>query len=293
MELPSKPDHLHNLEFVRILTPYVFIKDITKNKSVLDIGSGSGHGTWLMAAEGARSVSSLDCDRDKSQKIQKMCANVNNCYATAMDAQAIGFKDGSFQVVTCFEVIEHIENPRILISEVRRILRRDGFLILTTPNRAMRLLPLQSPWNREHFREYRRQSLRRHLQEEFPWCEVLGVYGNPVFHNYYRRMWKQNPFRVYFSKIRGMVRMLIPSSIRRWIMTCFDYGTVDIGASPPGIVNTPIPVPEQEMWPFYIGEVNNKCLNYLVICGFDRQIIRDVANKIVRSIYSNKKECSV
>ncbi|MBY0383839.1 methyltransferase domain-containing protein [bacterium] len=44
------------------------------------------------------------------------------------------FKDGQFDVVTCIEVIEHLENPRKIIRELSRALKPEGLLVITTPN---------------------------------------------------------------------------------------------------------------------------------------------------------------
>lgn len=44
------------------------------------------------------------------------------------------FKDATFDYVVCVEGIEHIENPHHLINEFARLVRRDGYLVITTPN---------------------------------------------------------------------------------------------------------------------------------------------------------------
>lgn len=44
------------------------------------------------------------------------------------------FKEGTFDNAICVEGIEHIENPHHLIKEFRRLIRRDGYLVITTPN---------------------------------------------------------------------------------------------------------------------------------------------------------------
>ncbi len=44
------------------------------------------------------------------------------------------FKDGQFDVITCIEVIEHLENPRQMVRDLSRVLKADGVLVLTTPN---------------------------------------------------------------------------------------------------------------------------------------------------------------
>ncbi len=84
-----------------------------------------------------------------------------------MDARRLGFTRSSFQLVTCFEAIEHVPQPDILLSELRRVLTEDGCLLLKTPNRAVRLLPLQPPWNHENLRDYSLGNLQRRLRKHF------------------------------------------------------------------------------------------------------------------------------
>jgi SAM-dependent methyltransferase len=48
--------------------------------------------------------------------------------------ERLPFSDGEFDAVLCIEGIEHVNNRHLLLSELRRVLRPDGFLILTTPN---------------------------------------------------------------------------------------------------------------------------------------------------------------
>ncbi len=44
------------------------------------------------------------------------------------------FKDAQFDVISCIEVIEHLENPRQIVRDLARALKPDGLLVLTTPN---------------------------------------------------------------------------------------------------------------------------------------------------------------
>lgn len=50
------------------------------------------------------------------------------------DLESIRFPDAAFEVVTLWEVIEHLPDPRTTPREIRRILRPDGRLILSTPD---------------------------------------------------------------------------------------------------------------------------------------------------------------
>ena len=65
MQIPPKPGHIHTLEFVRILTPYVLAHDIVKGKTVLELGCGLGYGVWLLVTGGASRVVALDLDKAK------------------------------------------------------------------------------------------------------------------------------------------------------------------------------------------------------------------------------------
>ena len=51
-----------------------------------------------------------------------------------IDKQPLPYGDAEFDLVTCSEVIEHLENYRALVREARRVLRPGGLLVLTTPN---------------------------------------------------------------------------------------------------------------------------------------------------------------
>jgi len=51
-----------------------------------------------------------------------------------LEAEPFPFEDGSFTVVTCLEVIEHLRHPEKMLKEIRRVLGDEGVLLLSTPN---------------------------------------------------------------------------------------------------------------------------------------------------------------
>lgn len=51
-----------------------------------------------------------------------------------LNDEPLPYPDATFDLVTCSEVIEHVENPRRLVREARRVLKPGGVLVLTTPN---------------------------------------------------------------------------------------------------------------------------------------------------------------
>jgi ubiquinone/menaquinone biosynthesis C-methylase UbiE len=282
MNLPPKPDYIHNLEFIRILSPYVLICGSVKKRSVLDVGCGSGHGAWLFMMKGAHSVLTLDLDKTRVYQAYRLCKDFNNFLALFMDAQKMGFKDHTFQVVTCFEVIEHVPHPDLLFSELRRMMKSDSILFLTTPNRAMRLLPLQRPWNPEHLCEYTVRDLRRNLKNHFPFFEIFGIYGEPKINEYYRKIWGKNALKAYFGWTAWIMDRLTPVSAKRWLRAKLSDHENLINQSSE-LTNMAIPTPDPKSWPFYVNDLRKDCLNFLAICGLNDLVIKEAATKIKQS----------
>jgi SAM-dependent methyltransferase len=111
----------------RLLTPL-----ISAAEHCLDVGCGDGRtlGPWMIA----RGASYLGVD---------VSANaVREARAKGLDARLIDtasslpFADDTFDVVTCIEVFEHLFEPHVAASEIRRVLRPGGVLIATVPNVA-------------------------------------------------------------------------------------------------------------------------------------------------------------
>jgi len=284
MELPSKPEHLHNLEFIRNLTPYIFSYLLIAGKPVLDVGCGFGYGASLLATRGAEQVVALDLEHRNVREVAQVYSNLNNLTELVMDAQRLGLKDKSFKDVTCFEVIEHVPKPDMLLSELRRVLKEDGLLLLTTPNRALRLRPLQRPWNPEHMREYTLKTLQKKLEEWFPAHRVLGLYGEPEPHELYKKMWQQSLFHAYFGWARSKMKILIPESVRKHISIHLSRSNASKSPSlKPSVLDMALPAPDPKHWPFYVSDLHEHCLNFFAICGFDDQIVQTAVRNIKQS----------
>lgn len=100
---------------------------------VLDLGCGQGHITESLREtfQGAEfsgvdySVSAILYAHNHFRKIDFIVA----------DAYATPYADGFFDVVVCNNLWEHVANPLILLAEINRVLKANGYLILSTPSR--------------------------------------------------------------------------------------------------------------------------------------------------------------
>ncbi|HOV10731.1 MAG TPA: methyltransferase domain-containing protein [Bacteroidales bacterium] len=141
---------------------------------VLEIGSGEGYGIKILA-QGAIEYHAVDKHATPVPPEEK------NVVFRQMNVPPLdGFEDNYFDIVVTFQVIEHIKNDSFFVSEIYRILKPGGKLILTTPNIAMSLT--RNPW---HIREYTLKQMQGLLEKKFADFEIKGVYGNKKVMAYY------------------------------------------------------------------------------------------------------------
>jgi len=97
-----------------------------KNLRILDAGSGKAILAKLMKEKKYKKIDCLDIYKHfKDNDFNFILADLN---------KVLPIKDNTYDVITCSEVIEHIENPRHLFREFNRILKKGGILIISTPN---------------------------------------------------------------------------------------------------------------------------------------------------------------
>ena len=56
---------------------------------------------------------------------------------TLSDISHLPFRDSSFDLITCFEVLEHIHDPKTALGEIHRLLKPSGVLLITTPTTGL------------------------------------------------------------------------------------------------------------------------------------------------------------
>ena len=100
-----------------------------KGGRALDVGCGTGEFTTQLIELGFE-VKGIDGESGQVTQVRQM-----GIEAQVFDLESsLPFKDNSFDLVTCLEVIEHIVSAERLLREIARILIPNGYLVLSTPN---------------------------------------------------------------------------------------------------------------------------------------------------------------
>ena len=112
------------------------IKKLSSRASTnaLEVGPGSGVYIPVLAAH-YKDVTALDIQEEYLLHVNKLVVHHGNVNTLVDDITCCGLPDNSFDVILCTEVVEHIPNSPDALSEMRRLLRPGGALILSTPQR--------------------------------------------------------------------------------------------------------------------------------------------------------------
>lgn len=152
--------HAGGLMHAEHLVRYIAAQRLVAGGTVLDAACGSGYGSSMLAQE-ASFVYALDRDPAAIAYARSHYVADNLEYIRGSVAQ-LPFDDARFDAVVTFETIEHVPDYDLFLREIRRVLKRDGLLILSTPNESEFM-----KGNRFHVHEFSRDELLRALGRDY------------------------------------------------------------------------------------------------------------------------------
>ena len=123
-------------EFRQKLVQFFLTKYIKKDTKILDIGCQFGDISLPLAPD-AKYIVGLDMSM-RSIRIAKDYAglqNIDNASFVVAEVGALPFESNSFDVILFLEVIEHLSNAELSLSEIHRVLKPNGFLLIGTPQK--------------------------------------------------------------------------------------------------------------------------------------------------------------
>jgi len=132
MEDANLIEHLHR---------YSFASTLVTDKIVLDIASGEGYGSNILA-KNAKTVYGVDIDHDAINHAKKKYLKNNLNYLQG-SADQIPLNDDTIDIAISFETIEHLENHEGMCLELKRVLKPEGLLLISSPEKGI--------WDDNHF----------------------------------------------------------------------------------------------------------------------------------------------
>lgn len=159
------------------LARYRYAMQFVKGKRVLDLACGSGYGSNMLLEAGAASVVGIDISPEAIERARAQYSTSNLEYQVGNAEDLAGVQTASFDTVVSFETIEHLPHDRKYLDEVKRVLKKGGEYIVSTPD--PRPGPIKQrvtgkPDNPFHVREYTLGQLVRLLNENFQVREIMG-----------------------------------------------------------------------------------------------------------------------
>lgn len=154
-------EHLHR---------YAYALQLVSRKRVLDLACGEGYGSWILA-DAAMEVVGVDKNSHVIRHAQ-MTYKKDNLKFEVGDMEKLLFNSGEFDVVVCFEAIEHIIAQEECIVEIRRVLRDGGILLISTP--VMADSKKKDSLNPFHLKELTLQEFEGLLCKNFKHVSLTG-----------------------------------------------------------------------------------------------------------------------
>ena len=153
----------------RLLKAYIAAKPWISG-DLLEVGCGEGRGVEELLPL-AKSYIGLDKIGEVISMLKAKFPGVD--FRQTVIPPFDGFGDNSFDTIVSFQVIEHIQDDRLFLQEIYRMLKRGGKAIISTPNITHTLS--RNPW---HEREYKPQELIDLAGGIFDKVQAKGIGGN-------------------------------------------------------------------------------------------------------------------
>jgi ubiquinone/menaquinone biosynthesis C-methylase UbiE/glycosyltransferase involved in cell wall biosynthesis/predicted nucleic acid-binding Zn-ribbon protein len=120
-------EHLHR---------YAFVLPFVRGKRVLDLATGEGYGAAMLAGEAAH-VTGVDIAREAIAHASSRYQRPNLTFVQGSMQDVPEIAGNEFDVIVCFESIEHVLDQAEVLSEAKRLLREGGLFFISTPNKLL------------------------------------------------------------------------------------------------------------------------------------------------------------
>ena len=140
-------------------------------KSCLDVGPGTGRWLTFLKQEGASYLAAVDISAESLERCAPLCDQTQKA---DLENEPLAFQPDTFDLAVSFEVLEHLCDPGLYLSELRRVVKNNGLLLLSLPNLAslisrlrmlLGVLPVVMASDPTHVGFYRQKDIVRLLND--------------------------------------------------------------------------------------------------------------------------------
>lgn len=125
--------HIYNENSIKHLHRYAMVTEFIRNKITLDIACGEGYGSNIMS-QFSSFVYGVDIDSGTIEHAQTKYQSENLKFVEGSTSK-IPLDDDSVDVVVSFETLEHHDQHEVMFEEIKRVLRPNGVLFISTPDK--------------------------------------------------------------------------------------------------------------------------------------------------------------
>jgi ubiquinone/menaquinone biosynthesis C-methylase UbiE/chromosome segregation ATPase len=169
--IPHQTDPILALEHYH---RYLLASQFVRGKRVLDIACGEGYGSAFLSIS-ASSVLGVDRDQPTIDAARGKYSSYKNVSFLAGSCEDVAFPDGDFDVVVCFETLEHLgaQSQKVFLEKMKRVLVKNGMLIVSTPE-SEAYAEIREGRNEFHEHEFMLPEFRELLSSCFRKIRLIG-----------------------------------------------------------------------------------------------------------------------
>lgn len=166
-----------------------FSQSLPRDSFFLDVGAGNGEFVKYLINQGFHGES-IDISKEAVQIVRKQLKGINRVNVKLADIFTYKTKV-KYDVIFCFEALEHIENDQLAMKKIYQLLKPGGIFMMSVPAHM-------SKWDKMdeikgHFRRYEKKELRKKLTNTGFTVLRIVCYGFP-FLNIVRQITKKGDF---------------------------------------------------------------------------------------------------
>lgn len=190
-----------NASWQRHLACYRLTQSYLEEKTVLDLGCGTGHARHC-----------LEPRRTVGVDIDHLCLLAQDRQTVRADMRKLPFRAHSFGSVMCIHAIEHVPDPERVVAETARVLGPGSTAVFVTPNRLTFGRPdeIIDPY---HFIEFDAVQLGELCRPYFHSVRLYGIFGSPRYMEFFAQ--ERRTLEQLLRKDPLKLRRLVPRRLRQ------------------------------------------------------------------------------